>query len=167
MSRGCTGVPGFFVRQIPGFVRRIPGLSRWVFSRWGFMLSDSPGGSLCCRMLPAGSFVVGFLRLFADGPVDPVCVKNSGKHPEKGCFPFDCRSEQGGWPDGRWYGGFFRLSGASVVPAAPARLALRGLPLAAGLLPAAPYFLPFTFHFSLSVNPCEMKVSIGSRPVGP
>jgi len=86
-------IPGFvrripgFVRRIPGFVRRIPGLSRWVFSRWGFMLSDSPGGSLCCRMLPAGSFVVGFLRLFADGPVDPVCVKNSGKHPEKRMLP--------------------------------------------------------------------------------
>lgn len=92
-------------------------------------------------------------------------VKNSGKHPEKGCFPFGCRSELGGWPDGWWYGGFFRLSGASVVPAAPARLALRGLPLAAVLLSAAPYFLPFTFHFSLSVNPCEMKVRIGSRPV--
>lgn len=93
-------------------------------------------------------------------------VKNSGKHPEKGCFPFGCRSELGGWPDGWWYGGFFRLSGASEVPAAPARLALRGSPLAAGLLPAAPpYFLPFTFHFSLSANPCEMKVRIGSRPV--
>ena len=31
-------------------------------------------------------------------------VKNSGKHPEKGCFPFGCRSELGGWPDGWWSG---------------------------------------------------------------
>lgn len=117
----------------------------------------------CLRRFPLLSDSSGFLRMVR--AVDPVCVKNSGKHPEKGCFPFDCRSEQGGWPDGRWSGWCFRLSGASVVPAAPARLALRGLPLAAVLLSAAPYFLPFTFHFSLSVNPCEMKVSIGSRPV--
>lgn len=83
-------------------------------------------------------------------------VKNSGKHPEKGCFPFGCRSELGGWPDGWWYGGFFRLSGASEVPAAPARLALRGSPFAAHLSRFAlhgwpPHGCPllFTFHLSL------------------
>ena len=81
-------------------------------------------------------------------------VKNSGKHPEKGCFPFGCRSELGGGPDGWWYGGFFRLSGASEVPAAPARLALRGSPftvrpsrLASSRLPLTFYLSPFTFHF--------------------
>lgn len=53
----------------------------------------------------------------------------------------------------------------SPFAARPLRLTFHGSPFTAGLLTAAPYFLPFTFHFSLSANPCEMKVRIGSRPV--
>lgn len=132
-----------------------------------------------CLLLPASCFPPPASCLPPSAVETGRTVKNSGKHPEKGCFPFGCRSELGGWPDGWWYGGFFRLSGASEVPAAPARLALRGSPFAAHLSRFAlhgwpPHGCPllftfhlslFTFHFSLSANPCEMKVRIGSRPV--
>lgn len=151
-----------------GFAARLPpvaGADGRCGRQDGFRVRCLLSCGASCLLLPASCLLLPASCLPPSAVETGRTVKNSGKHPEKGCFPFGCRSELGGWPDGWWYGGFFRLSGASVVPAAPARLALRGSPLAAGLLPAAPYFLPFTFHFSPSVNPCEMKVSIGSRPV--
>lgn len=237
MSRGCTGVPGFFVRRgvlpCPAAVWSCVGL--FGFAGWGVLpcaagfpwpfaggcaasgagrsavrckggVSVSQRGcrrlreptvvavgrtvfacGVCCRaalhascfLLPASCFPPPASCLPPSAVEMGRTVKNSGKHPEKGCFPFGCRSELGGWPDGWWYGGFFRLSGASEVPAAPARLALRGSPFAAHLSRFALHgwpphgcpllftfhLSPFTFHFSLSANPCEMKVSIGSRPV--
>lgn len=78
-------------------------------------------------------------------------VKNSGKHPEKGCFPFGCRSEQGGWRMG---------GGTEDSFACPARRKFRphrpGSPFAARPSrqvssrlppPSTFYLLPFTFHF--------------------
>lgn len=81
-------------------------------------------------------------------------VKNSGKHPEKGCFPFGCRSELGGWPDGWCTEDSFAYPArrkfrprrpGRAGPARPSRLAPRGRSPPG--CPPTFYLLPFTFHF--------------------
>ena len=103
-----------------------------------------------CLLLPASCFLPPASCLPPSAVETGRTVKNSGKHPEKGCFPF-------GWMGGGTEDSFacparrkFRPHRpGSPFAARPLRLTFHGSPFTAGLLTAAPYFLPFTFHFSL------------------
>lgn len=137
-----------------GFAARLPpvaGADGRCGRQDGFRVRCLLSCGASCLLLPASCFPPPASCLPPSAVETGRTVKNSGKHPEKGCFPFGCRSELGGWPDGWCTEDSF---------ACPARRKFRprrpGSPFAAHLSRFAlhgwpPHGCPlhFTFHLSL------------------